>query len=76
MWTKEKLSVVQADKGGPIPIVSPTIFQRRKCILHNQGNTVVFTGSETVKNWPIFRQPITPFFCVFENQLDDRSELR
>ena len=56
--------------------VVPSIFPRRMCILHNQGNTLVFTGSETVKNWPSFRQPITPFFCVFETQLDDRSELR
>ena len=56
--------------------VVPSIFPRRMCILHNQGNTLVFTGSKTVKNWPSFWQPITPFFCVFETQLDDRSELR
>ena len=30
--------------------VVPLIFPRRMCILDNQGNTLVFTGSETVKN--------------------------
>ena len=51
---KENGSVKSGAGRDEVKGVVLSIFPRRMCILHNQGNTLVFTGSETVKNWPSF----------------------
>ena len=38
------------------------------CVLHNHGNTLVFTGSEMMKNWPRYQTNHAVFPC-FRNSV-------